>query len=204
MTLSTSNRELISALADGHLHGEVLEEALDLFTADDLAMASWADCHLIGDVLRAPAVAAGRLPFHDASTSFLGRFNQALAVSAPPAADALPGLLPGVMNVDLMKPAANDGWFGWKLAAGFATLAAVSVTVWTLSAGQRDAASGQLAQQSAPVRLLVVSPQGVVVRDARLNELLASHKQLGSGSALQAPSGFLQSAAFEITPVSDR
>ena len=204
MTLSTSNRELISALADGHLHGEVLEEALDLFTADDLAMASWADCHLIGDVLRAPAVAAGRLPFHDAGTLFLGRFNQALTASSPPATDALVGLLPTVMNTGLVKPAANDSWFRWKLAAGFATLAAVSVTVWTLSATPRDVASGQLAQQSAPARVLVVSPQGVVVRDARLNELLASHKQLGYGSALQAPSGFLQSAAFETTPVSDR
>ena len=204
MTLSISNRELISALADDQLHGKVLEETLDVFTADNLAMASWADVHLIGEVLRAPAVAAGQLPFHNASLSFLDRFNQALTTSSPPATDALVGLLPAVTNTGLVKPAANDSWFGWKLAAGFATLAAVSVTVWTLSAGQRDAASGQLAQQSAPVRLLVVSPQGVVVRDARLNELLASHKQLGSGSALQAPSGFLQSAAFEITPVSDR
>ena len=204
MTLSTSNRELISALADGHLHGKVLEETLDVFTADDLAMASWADVHLIGDVLRAPAVAAGQLPFHNASLSFLDRFNQTLTASSPPAVDALVGLLPAAMNTGLVKPAANDSWFGCKLAAGFATLAAVSVTVWTLSAGQRDAPSGQLAQQSAPARVLVASPQGTIVRDARLNELLASHKQLGSGSVLQAPSGFLQSAAFETTPVSDR
>ena len=204
MTLSISNRELISALADDQLHGKVLEETLDIFTADDLAMASWADVHLIGEVLRAPAVTAGQLPFHNASLSFLDRFNQALTTSSPQATDALVDLLPAVTNTGLVKPAANDSWFGWKLAAGFATLAAVSVTVWTLSAGQRDAPSGQLAQLFAPARVLVASPQGVVVRDARLNELLASHKQLGSGSALQAPSGFLQSAAFEITPASDR
>jgi sigma-E factor negative regulatory protein RseA len=36
-----------------------------------------------------------------------------------------------------------------------------------------------------------------MVRDARLEELLAAHRQLGSNSALQLPSGFLRNATFE-------
>ena len=204
MTLPTSNRELISALADGQLRGEALEEALSLFNTNALAMPLWGDFHVIGDVLRAPAVAGDLLPFNSANTSFLDRFNQTLSASMPTADDAVPDRQLAVEQVGLAVPAANDSWFSWRFAAGFATLAAVSVMVWTSSTSPGGASFGQLAQQSAPVRVLVASPQGLIVQDARLKELLAAHKQLGSGSALQAPSGFLQSAAFEATPVSDR
>jgi sigma-E factor negative regulatory protein RseA len=81
---------------------------------------------------------------------------------------------------------------------GFATLAAVSVITWTAtgSAGL-STTSPQLAESRDASQVLVASPQGAIVRDARLNELLAAHKQLGSMSALNAPSGLLQSAAFE-------
>ena len=44
----------------------------------------------------------------------------------------------------------------------------------------------------------MTSPQGPVVRDARLEELLAAHKQFGATSALQEPSGFLRNATFDI------
>ena len=37
-----------------------------------------------------------------------------------------------------------------------------------------------------------------MVRDARLEELLAAHKQFGATSALQEPSGFLRNATFEM------
>jgi sigma-E factor negative regulatory protein RseA len=36
-----------------------------------------------------------------------------------------------------------------------------------------------------------------MVRDARLEELLAAHKEFGGASALQMPSGFLRNATFE-------
>ena len=206
MTSSTSHHELISALADGQLRGQALEQALSLFASDDLALSLWTDFHVIGDVLRAPAVVGGLLPL-GSSVLFLERFNQNLAASTAAAAvDVAPSRPSAIARGRLATPAANDsdsGW-GWKLAAGFATLAAVSAMVWTSSAGQGEVSPSQLAQQSAPTRVLVASPQGLIVQDARLNELLAAHKQLGSGSALQAPSGFLQSAAFEVTSVGDR
>ena len=37
----------------------------------------------------------------------------------------------------------------------------------------------------------------VMIRDPRLDELLAAHKQFGSTSALQMPAGFLRNATFE-------
>ena len=45
--------------------------------------------------------------------------------------------------------------------------------------------------------MLGVSEQGTIVRDARMQELLAAHKQAGGASALQVPSGFLRNATFE-------
>jgi sigma-E factor negative regulatory protein RseA len=37
----------------------------------------------------------------------------------------------------------------------------------------------------------------IMIRDPRLDELLAAHKQFGSTSALQMPAGFLRNATFE-------
>ena len=37
----------------------------------------------------------------------------------------------------------------------------------------------------------------VMIRDPRLDELLAAHKQFGGTSALQMPAGFLRNATFE-------
>ena len=59
------------------------------------------------------------------------------------------------------------------------------------------AAGPQLARTEAPQQVLVMSDQGPMVRDARMMELLAEHKQFGGTSALQMPSGFLRNATFE-------
>ena len=209
MTSSTPNCEFISALADSQLSGDLLDEAFRLLASDDIALASWRDAHVIGDALRAPASTPGGAAFEIADSTFLQRFNQRLAASQQPNAEGamvLAGLVPAPQRevVGHVAVSANDRWFGWKLAVGFATLAAVSTTVWMVIVAQGVATPVQLGQQSTPSRILVASPQGVIVRDARLNELLAAHKQLGAGSALQASSGFLQSAAFETTPANDR
>jgi sigma-E factor negative regulatory protein RseA len=53
-----------------------------------------------------------------------------------------------------------------------------------------------MAQASAQGQVVVASPQGPTVRDLRLEELLAAHKQMG-GTSLPVPSGFLRNANFE-------
>jgi sigma-E factor negative regulatory protein RseA len=55
----------------------------------------------------------------------------------------------------------------------------------------------QLAQAGSSPQMVVASPQGMMVRDAQLEELLAAHAQLGRSSSLQVPSGFLLNATFE-------
>lgn len=52
--------------------------------------------------------------------------------------------------------------------------------------------------QGAPVVAVAdADGQQVMIRDPRLGELLAAHKQFGSTSALQMPAGFLRNATFE-------
>ena len=113
------------------------------------------------------------------------------------------------------KEAANNEVFRWKMVAGFASLAAVATIGWNaytgLSASQPGVPAGmQLAAapvaasqggvNQVAVSLPVQAAQGsgpVMIRDPRLDELLAAHKQYGSTSALQMPAGFLRNATFE-------
>lgn len=216
MTSFTSASELMSALADGQLRDDELVDAWQVIEQADEAVASWSRYHLIGDLLRAPVAASLPTASRVDATSFVNRLNLKLHAEVTHVESLGASVRPALLAADLHTPqhqrqvasreaAANDGVFRWKLLAGFASLTAVSVITWA-AVGQAGVSptSPQLAQGGGAQQLLVVSPQGVMVRDARLNELLAAHKQLGSMSALQAPSGFLQSAAFEVSPGSGR
>lgn len=193
----TQHSELISALADGQLASEDFARALAACEADAQALDSWNTYHLIGDVLRSP-----ELILHAADTAFVARLrvrlNQEPVLVAAP---ALPEVrhAPAERAGRIGEAAANDASFPWKLVAGFASVAAVAAIAWNAGAGLLSpSAAPQLARtESAPQQMLVVSEQGTMVRDARTQELLAAHRQLGGTSALQMPSGFLRNATFE-------
>lgn len=202
MKPSMQTSELMSALADGQLGDEDFAAALQACQHDESAVASWAAYHLIGEVLRSPAPVV-----HGADLAFLGRLNRRLAqepqeqlhgvhhrlVALDSAAHA--GGATGATVAHHRGAASNDS-LPWKWVAGFASLAAVCAIAWNASGLLMPAAAPQLAQGPAQ-QVLVASPQGPIVRDARLEELLAAHKQLGGASALQVPSGFLRNATFE-------
>lgn len=203
MTSLNSTPELMSALADGQLHDDELALTWQMLEQSDDAVISWNHYHLIGDVLRSPA-ASSRVAASVDSSSFVNRLNLKLHAEELHGRAAGPSAQPAA-HLSQRGTAANDDVFRWKLLAGFASLAAVSVITWTaIGPLGLSTTSPQLVQGRDAAQVLVASPQGVIVRDARLNELLAAHKQLGSMSALQAPSGFLQSAAFETPPGSGR
>lgn len=193
----TQHSELISALADGQLASEDFARALAACEADAQALDSWNTYHLIGDVLRSP----GLLP-HAADTAFVARLRvrlsqESVLVVAPP--------LPAVREATAGRvgwskaEAANDANSPWKMVAGFASVAAVAALAWNAGAGLLSpTAVPQLARlEPAAQQVLVVSGHGTMVRDARTQELLAAHRQLGGTSALQMPSGFLRNATFE-------
>lgn len=201
--------ELLSALVDGQLAGDDLTTALQACQQGESALTSWNTYHLIGEVLRSPATQV-----HAADLAFVARLNLRLAQEAPGAAAIAPAIAPVVVaEVGAAAQAApksvsqvlhhrgqasNDGNFRWKLVAGLASLAAVTAVGWNAAGLLAPAAGPQLALASSPTQQVVVaSPQGPMVRDARLEELLAAHKQLGGASALQLPAGFLRNATFE-------
>lgn len=201
-------REHLSALADGELQGEELAQAV-AYAASEEGESAWRIYHLIGDTLRSSEMA------HVAEPALLGRLREQLALEpqhggmAPVQALAQVAPAPHSAEPEARDAAANAPVFRWKLAAGFASLAAVAALGWNAYLGLGAGAAPQGAQLAvaqpsveAAVPAFVATaggPQGqqVMIRDPRLDELLAAHRQFGSTSALQMPAGFLRNATFE-------
>lgn len=205
------NCELISALADGQLAGEEFARAVEWVGSDEAAQQAWHTYHVVGDVLRGGEAMADR---HDAA--FMQRLRLSLKQEAPWSSAAIttdsiainPTPVVNKSINQLNNTSANESRFRWKLLAGFASLAAVSVIGWQASqGGNAPDGAPQLAQ--APIQAQQPEPAhpsvaaGVeddaprMIRDPRLDLLLAAHRQLGGTSALQMPAGFLRNATFE-------
>ena len=196
MTTLQSSPELLSALADGELamgsaDAGIADAGLqDVFLSGALH-GDWNSYQVIGHVLRGGAGASGS---SGADPAFLQRLNMCLAdekiaLLLPTTASDIRVALPN-------QPAANEGVFRWKLVAGFASLSAALVIAWNFVGTPDVSMALQLSQSPVAEQVVVASPQGPMVRDARLEELMTAHKQLG-GSSLQAPSGFLRNAGFD-------
>lgn len=219
-----TQREQLSALADGELPDEEWAQALH-FAATDAGRETWQLYQLVGDVLRSPELARQT---HD-DGAFLARLRQNLAQEplhgVPPVAVAPAALVAPVQAQEMPaqsiafvpKAAANDSVFRWKMLAGVASLATVASLAWSTwgSSGQGPA-TGQWAANSAPAASVVAQPPlaaapvavaktdnlgqstpQVMLRDPRLDELLAAHQQFHGASALQLPANFLRNANFE-------
>jgi sigma-E factor negative regulatory protein RseA len=184
-------QELISALADGQLQGDAFARAVQAAAADVSARETWHTYHLIGDVLRSGGHAAGTAP-----SEFLGRLQLRLQQERPAAHQAAVGSTPAPAARAAAEPAANDASFRWKLVAGFASVAAVAAIGWTTVGSFARPEQAQMAGVPAGT-VLADGERGTMIRDARLDEFLAAHRQLGGASALQMPSGFLRNATFE-------
>lgn len=204
---TTCSREQISSLADGELAPAELDAVLPALQAAE-ARECWHLYQLIGDVLRAPDLAAcDRGPTLDLA---LGEQLHPAIVSVAHAAEPLPA-------ETRARPAANDGLFRWKMAAGLASFAAVAALGWGLSGslGPAAPAGAELALvqppaakpvDASPVQVVsapelavrrVNQAAPVMIRDPELDRLLAVHQQSAGVAAFGNPSGFLRSATFE-------
>jgi sigma-E factor negative regulatory protein RseA len=188
------SHDLISALADGQLRGEAFARAVERVARDPAARETWSNYHLIGDVLRSGELASGSAP-----AAFLERFQARLRAEAVEAPVQTPSPARPVAAIDFERPAANEANWRWKLVAGFATVTAVAAVGWNLMGGAGSAAQPQLAAAPAASspQVLAGTERGTMIRDARLDQLLAAHRQFGSATALQTSGGFLRNATFE-------
>lgn len=191
---------MMSAFVDNELSPSELDALLEDYADEADARANWQAYHLIGDVLRG---SSGSTVSARPAPEFVAAVCERLR--AEPVAQApLSTPLPHVRG-----QAANDSVFRWKLVAGVASLAAVVAVSWTLIGGsgaQPTSAGSQLALTSGPSAqpqadaVVVQTAQGQVLRDVRLEELLAEHRQYGGMSALQMPAGFLRNATYDAAP----
>ena len=192
-----SSREMLSALFDGQACSELaLADTLSANSGD--ALGSWNAYQLIGESLRAQASQLSTTAALGADPAFLQRLNAKLSheqIEKP-----TPLRIVSAPSVVISKPAAaaNDGQYRWKLVAGFASLAAVLAVAWNLAGTGFGSTAPQLAQNGAAQTTVVVteSPAGPMIRDARLEELLSAHKQLGA-TTLLVPSGFVRNASLD-------
>ena len=200
MKASLVTRELLSALADDQLDQQSCSGLLDACRLDESSLDCWMTYHLIGDQLRSPA-----RPFVLANTNdelaFVRRLSKRLAnetsITFAPVLVKTALSVPVLAQRQLGSQAANDSNFRWKLVAGIASVAAVAAIAWNALELVVPLSLPQLAEASA-TQIVVTSSQGPVVRDLKLEELLAAHRQFGAASALQDSSGFLRNATFDM------
>jgi sigma-E factor negative regulatory protein RseA len=175
----------LSALADNELGAEQTAAVVQQCGQDSSLMHTWASYHTIGDLLRANALDTHTRDLRD-----------------------LQNPAPVAQSITLTQPAAaaNDSVFRWKMVAGVAALAAVGSVLWAIVGAPSGLGGVQLAQQNGGQSAAVAAASSsavaandnvqVMIRDPRLDELLAAHKQFGGASALQQPAGFLRNATF--------
>ena len=242
-------REQLSALVDGEASSSHIQAVLS-FAESDEGQQSWGMYHLIGDVLRSPELAhhsqhdiLSSVRAHMASEPM--RVVQGIHLSGV-TSDGLEQVTAAEQQgktqakvVSLpARQAANASVFRWKMAAGFASVAAVAAVGW----GAMLAGSGGLCGRQGDAQLAAASPnvvlasaapvapnglmsvtstepgvataldaeaqsstavavagpngQTVMLRDSRLDELLAAHPQYSSAPNLQMPASFLRNASF--------
>ena len=195
-------------MVDSELDARGCDALLGSLESD--ALSNWHAYQVIGDVLRGHPDPTGNRSATDFLAAVrLGLEDKDVRVTAQPRP---------VVNVAVAtsgagrRDAANDAVFRWKLVAGFASLAAVMAVSWSVVSGSNGAAAGAQLASNAPaavtttaataapavnVPVAVNTGQGVLIRDAQLEALLAEHRQHGGMSALQMPSGFIRNATYE-------
>ena len=215
MTEHLKNKELLSALVDGELYGDDLAQAV-AWAEEGEGHSNWQIYHLVGDVLRSPELAHHSQ--HDLLTGLRAQLvNEPRPMLQPAKLEQLAPAQPpltSVMASQVHDPVANASVFRWKVAAGFASVAAVAAIGWNLvvvpagnggaTLAQLQPASQVVAQQTQPasahdssvVAVSTGNGSEVILRDPRLDELLAAHRQFGSKATLQMPADFLRNASF--------
>lgn len=199
----------LSALMDGELDVQALDALLQSLAEDEDVRTTCMGYQVIGEVLRGGAPQPSALPPHAFVAGVRAQLQADLVSSAPPP-----------IGSPVRAQAANDAVFRWKMVAGVASLAAVMAVSWSEMGGAPTSSGGAavgpqmaLLQSPAGVSLARVIPpadqatavvvntaQGPVLRDARLEQLLAEHRQYGGMSALQMPAGFLRDATHTADP----
>jgi sigma-E factor negative regulatory protein RseA len=198
--------EWLSALVDGEVRESEFDALFDAGGAGTDLHGRWHCYQLMGEAMRhAEPPVTLRAP-----QTFLTGVMAGLADGGATRSQ----LDSSATTVHVRAAAANDAVVRWKMLAGVASVAAVVAVSWSALSGAPGApgngnvAGVQLAtaRTEAQVPVALVQPvavnteRGTLIRDPRLEQLLAEHRQFGGASALQMPAGFLRNATYEAAP----
>jgi sigma-E factor negative regulatory protein RseA len=205
-----------SALMDGAIRDQEWDALWQKSSRhDSAALEDWNAYLVVGDALRGGVPLAAATPPAAFLASFQARFHQELSAAPRKNVNEMPAGL--ASSVDGSRAsAANDSIFRWKMLAMAASVSAVMAVSWgvlgTATADRASQTGSELAiatPPAPPAEVVVAEPgsvnssvivntgQGPLIRDARLEALLAEHRQYGGMSALQKPAGFLRNATYD-------
>lgn len=194
-------RQWLSALADGELQAQDIDQALRALEGDAQGREAWHAYHVVGDVLRGGDAAGSAR-----TLAFAQRVRARL--ESQPAADVTPPVAAGLETqsarragaAGVLIQAANDSAWRWKLLAAVASVVAIAAVAWTALGGLAPGdTAGALASRATSGTDLAQggTERARMLRDPRLDEFLAAHRQMAGSTALSAPAAFLQDAAYE-------
>jgi sigma-E factor negative regulatory protein RseA len=199
-----TNKERLSALADGELDAAGLVAACADWSSDPAARADWHAWHLIGDVLRSDDLASDAGRDRRLCAAVRLRLQSEPVVLAPTPSRAVAAA--GVAN----RLTAPGRWrTGAAVAAGFVLVAGTFALI-----RPGDAPAPVVASAAGPARVsadpaaavpagdvaapaVAIVADSKVIRDAQLDRYLEAHKQFAGTSALGVPSAFLRSATVD-------
>lgn len=202
---ANENLAWLSALADGEATMDELDALLGLNPDDIDLHGRWHRYQVAGEALRGTASVSLRSPQAFLAGVLAGLPEDGVRSSVIPEALVAPAR---------QVHAANDPVIRWKWLAAAASVSAVMAVSWGVLRSAPGAAEGvpvaapqlAVAEPSAQVPVVSSEPvvvkteQGNLIRDARLEQLLADHRHFGGASALQMPAGFLRNATYEASP----
>lgn len=209
MNTKEMSREQISALADGELADEHLEMALATLRRED-GRTDWEIYHQIGDVLRSDDMGIEMSPGFAARMA--ARLEMEPAIVAPATA-SVPYATPQQLVTEAActgSPSKRAGrrWAmqGIAAAAAMATVAFITVPQFAgvvqgegRTPGVAASVSGAAHRDAGVTDVSVVSakvPEGVILRDPRIDEYLIAHQRL-SPSMYSIAAPYARSATFE-------
>ncbi len=210
----------LSALMDGELSASELDDLLSSLSApDDDEACYWAvhSYQHIGQAMRADrGLSCSSVEFLNALNAKIAQEPPLMAVEQPQIGEVPVPQLSKVLPATSRQEVANQSVFRWKMVAGLASVAAVAMVGWNSMAllGADKQPAGSLQQMASAVvsgadNRSTQSTQGLVqmpvtvgqnatvmLRDPRLDELLAARGQIGGAANLQMPASFLRNATF--------
>jgi sigma-E factor negative regulatory protein RseA len=195
MNTNEISREQISAFADGELADQHVDVVLATMRKED-GCADWELYHQIGDVLRSDDMDV------KLSQGFAARMAARLemepTIVAPvPSVHSPTIAAPVAVPALLARPIKRWAMPGMVAAAAMATVAFIATPQLMVATKSAPSGSGALAVASADARIAVVSanaPEGVVLRDPRIDEYLLAHQRFSP--SVYSTAQYARSATF--------